>query len=261
VRQVLWILAVTLVLSAALTQVQAAQVVISWSWKTESKISFWSPDPGKIFIVVTATISVSGYSDFNCHPYYFRLDADSTGYSYHAATVSLNDRLRDEIVPDGATRTGTIVFEIPASVAIRGLRYEASFKSYNIRYQQRGRCLIATAAYGSDLAPDVQLLREFRDDQLLSTFAGSRFMQVFDRFYYSFSPQVAEAVGSNPLAAGLIRVMIFPLIQILKIFMYATATESGLVLAGLGVSAMVGLLYLTLPLSIAYARRNRNAKK
>jgi hypothetical protein len=36
-------------------------------------------------------------------------------------------------------------------------------------------------------------------------------MAVFDRFYYSFSPQVAEIVGSNPLLAALTRIVITPL--------------------------------------------------
>ena len=36
-----------------------------------------------------------------------------------------------------------------------------------------GGCLIATAAYGSEMAPQVQLLREIRDNQLMNTSSGS----------------------------------------------------------------------------------------
>lgn len=53
-------------------------------------------------------------------------------------------------------------------------------------------CLIATATFGSELAPQVQFLRDFRDKQIMQTFAGSNFMVAFNAWYYSFSPAVAQ---------------------------------------------------------------------
>jgi len=50
-----------------------------------------------------------------------------------------------------------------------------------------GGCLIATATYGSEMAPQVQLLREIRDNQLMNTGSGASFMTGFNQFYYSFS--------------------------------------------------------------------------
>ena len=55
-----------------------------------------------------------------------------------------------------------------------------------------GGCLIATATYGSELAPQVQLLREIRDNNLLNTESGSAFMETFNDIYYSFSPTIAD---------------------------------------------------------------------
>ncbi|MDC0193874.1 copper-binding protein, partial [Candidatus Nitrosopelagicus sp.] len=55
-----------------------------------------------------------------------------------------------------------------------------------------GGCLIATAAYGSEMAPQVQFLREIRDNTVLQTQSGTSFMTVFNQFYYSFSPTVAD---------------------------------------------------------------------
>ncbi|MBI2111903.1 MAG: copper-binding protein, partial [Nitrosarchaeum sp.] len=49
-------------------------------------------------------------------------------------------------------------------------------------------CLIATATFGSELAPQVQQLREIRDNSLLQTESGKLFMNSFNDFYYSFSP-------------------------------------------------------------------------
>ena len=55
-----------------------------------------------------------------------------------------------------------------------------------------GGCLIATATYGSELAPQVQQLRELRDNQLLNTESGTAFMGMFNDVYYSFSPTIAR---------------------------------------------------------------------
>nr|MDO8134680.1 CFI-box-CTERM domain-containing protein [Candidatus Njordarchaeum guaymaensis] len=59
-------------------------------------------------------------------------------------------------------------------------------------------CLVATATYGSELSPEVQFLRGFRDRTVLSTFAGSEFMKAFNAWYYSFSPSVASFIADNP---------------------------------------------------------------
>jgi hypothetical protein len=59
-------------------------------------------------------------------------------------------------------------------------------------------CIIATTTYGSELTPEVQLLRGFRDKIVLSTFAGSQFMKLFYAWYYSFSPDVAVFIASHP---------------------------------------------------------------
>ena len=58
--------------------------------------------------------------------------------------------------------------------------------------EEGGGCLIATAAYGSEMSPQVQMLREIRDNQLMNTESGSAFMSAFNNVYYSFSPIVAD---------------------------------------------------------------------
>ena len=49
--------------------------------------------------------------------------------------------------------------------------------------EEGGGCLIATAAYGSEMAPQVQFLREIRDNKVLNTESGSSFMTGFNQFY------------------------------------------------------------------------------
>jgi hypothetical protein len=114
--------------------------------------------------------------------------------------------------------------------------------------QTQSGCLIATAAYGSELAPQVQQLRLFRDGIAFKTSAGSGFMKVFNGWYYSFSPSVASYERQTPLFQSAVRTLIVPLLGILvistTIYDYlAFNTELGIVAAGVTSSMLVGLLY------------------
>ncbi len=108
------------------------------------------------------------------------------------------------------------------------------------------QCIIATAAFGSELAPQVQFLRNFRDTQIMSTSAGSSFMSVFNAWYYSFSPHVADYERERPWLQQAVRGAIYPLIGILQISEvgYSSAEgEYGAVAAGFIASSMIGALY------------------
>ena len=80
-----------------------------------------------------------------------------------------------------------------------------------------GGCLIATATYGSELAPQVQQLRELRDNHLLQTQSGQFFMNTFNDFYYTFSPIIADYERENPLFKEAVKLAITPMISSLSI--------------------------------------------
>jgi hypothetical protein len=127
------------------------------------------------------------------------------------------------------------------------------------------RCLIATATFGSELAPQVQFLRDFRDQKLDNTFAGYNFMIAFNLWYYSFSPSVAATISESPLFQILMRVFLYPLITLLKVSetvfdVFSFQPEFAAVLAGLVASAMLGVVYLWIP-SIIICRRYRTTVK
>lgn len=122
-------------------------------------------------------------------------------------------------------------------------------------------CLIATAAFGSELAPQVQTLRNFRDGIALNTLAGSSFMTVFNGWYYSFRPQVADLERGQPWLKEAVRVSVYPLLGILDLStqVYDTLAfngEAAIVGAGLTASALIGLLYFA-PLSAVLALEGR----
>jgi streptogramin lyase len=133
----------------------------------------------------------------------------------------------------------------------------------------RGPCLIATATYGSELSDEVQFLRGFRDNSILKTNAGSSFMVAFNAWYYSFSPGVAEFIREHPTVRGAVKLALYPLIGILRIgaaafSLFPTNLEAGAVLSGLLVSSLIGLVYLTIPLTALLAcssRARRIAKR
>ena len=99
-----------------------------------------------------------------------------------------------------------------------------------------GGCLIATATYGSELAPEVQKLRELRDNSLLTTTSGSNFMNFFNDVYYSFSPYIADYERENPVFKEMVKLTITPLLSSLSIMQYA---ESDSEVLGIGISVIM----------------------
>ncbi len=71
-----------------------------------------------------------------------------------------------------------------------------------------GGCFIATAAYGSYLDPHVKVLRDFRDDYLLTNTVGTGFVQL----YYQYSPPLADAISKHEGSRTVTRWLLTPLV-------------------------------------------------
>jgi peptidyl-prolyl cis-trans isomerase B (cyclophilin B) len=112
--------------------------------------------------------------------------------------------------------------------------------------EEGGGCLIATAAYGSEMSPQVQLLREIRDNTLLNTESGSAFMSTFNNVYYSFSPIIADYERENPLFKEAVKITITPMISSLSL-MESANSESEVLGMGLSVIALNLGMYLGVP--------------
>jgi len=118
--------------------------------------------------------------------------------------------------------------------------------------------LIATATYGSELSDEVQFLRNFRDKSIMRTNAGSNFMIVFNAWYYSFSPAVAQFIRENSGARTVTKFTLYPLMGILRLgaasfYLFPTNLEVGAILSGLLVSSLIGVVYVALPLTLLLA--------
>jgi len=120
-----------------------------------------------------------------------------------------------------------------------------------IKSIQSGGCLIATATYGSELSPQIQQLRELRDNQLLNTESGTSFMKHFNDFYYSFSPYIADYERENPVFREMVKIAITPMITSLSILNYVDMDSEAEVL-GYGISLIVlnGMMYFGIPVIV-----------
>jgi len=101
-----------------------------------------------------------------------------------------------------------------------------------------GGCLIATATYGSEMASEVQQLRELRDNSLLQTQSGTSFMNIFNDFYYSFSPIIADYERENSVFKEMVKIVITPMITSLSILNYVDM-DSEVEVLGYGISMII----------------------
>jgi len=154
-----------------------------------------------------------------------------------------------ETVAEKSTETGKIIVEKGAE-GIEEIQ------------EKGGGCLIATAAYGTELAPQVQFLREVRDKTLLSTDSGIIFMSQFNQMYYSFSPFVADLERQHPIFQEGVRLFITPMISTLNIMSLADNGNEGQVLVlGSSVIALNLTIYFGVPALIVFSIHKKSKKK
>lgn len=126
---------------------------------------------------------------------------------------------------------------------------------------EKSGCLIATATYGTELAPQVQLLREIRNNVLFSTTSGTTFMSGFNQFYYSFSPAVSDLERTNPHFKELVKVTLTPMIFTLSILNYADVhSEQEMLGYGIGIILLNVGMYFVAPAIIIVNLRQKFKK-
>jgi peptidyl-prolyl cis-trans isomerase B (cyclophilin B) len=127
-----------------------------------------------------------------------------------------------------------------------------------IQNEEGGGCLIATAAYGSEMASQVQFLREIRDGKIMTTQSGTAFMTGFNQFYYSFSPAVADYERENPMFKEAVKITLTPLLTSLAILNYVEIdTEQEMLGYGIGVILLNIGMYFVAPAAVIIAIKNR----
>jgi len=158
--------------------------------------------------------------------------------------------------PSGGSATSTLAVSVGATATPGSYTLTITGTSGSLSHQttiavtvpQPSGCIVATATYGSELSPEVQFLRGFRDGTVMSTFAGSEFMKAFNAWYYSFSPYIADFISKQPLLKEAMKILLYPLIGILHIsaLTYSALNfnpELAIVATGLVASGLIGIIY------------------
>ena len=115
-----------------------------------------------------------------------------------------------------------------------------------------GGCLIATAAFGSEMSTQVQMLREVRDSQILQTQSGALFLSGFNQFYYSFSPIIADWERQSPIFKEIIKITITPLLTSLSLLEYSNIdSEEKMLGLGMGIILLNVGFYFGIPIYAA----------
>ena len=168
------------------------------------------------------------------------------GQQYHPV-VKINEQI--SFITLNFTGSGDSKIEIIGTDYLHGVN-QTSVDEPPVEIDNGGGCLIATATYGSELAPQVQQLRELRDNQLLKTESGKLFMSSFNDVYYSFSPAIADYERENPVFKQIVKIVITPMLSTLSIL--SLSDDSEFMMLGLGVSVIllnIGM-YLVAPVIV-----------
>ncbi len=107
-----------------------------------------------------------------------------------------------------------------------------------------GSCFIATAAYGTAMAEEIQILRDFRDQYLLANPVGQTMVEL----YYSTSPPVADFIAEHPSLKPMVRIWLAPVVTVSGVVVNTTATEK---------VTIIGLLILTSAIATIWVTRHR----
>ena len=149
----------------------------------------------------------------------------------------------------GTKIDGRFLFAVEDSIGKNDVSFSIGPNSGDaVKVNEDGGCLIATAAFGSELAPQVQLLREIRDNTVLQTESGASFMTGFNQFYYSFSPAIADYERESPIFKEAVKITLTPLLASLTLLQYADIdSESEMLGYGIGVILLNIGMYFVAP--------------
>ena len=112
--------------------------------------------------------------------------------------------------------------------------------------------------FGSEMASQVQFLRELRDNTILQTKSGNVFMTGFNQFYYSFSPAVADYERESPVFKEAVKLTLTPLLTSLTLLNYVDIdTEQEMLGYGIGVILLNIGMYFVAPAVLIMSVKKR----
>jgi hypothetical protein len=172
--------------------VHAAQISLEWAANGEPDLAGYRVYYGTSSDNYTASVDVGN----NTHCVISNLEQ---GVTYYFAATAYDSEGNESEFSD------EIVYAVPAAESGGG-------SSSSDEGGSGGGCFIATAAYGSYLAPEVMILRQLRDHVLLTNVLGKAFV----RFYYRVSPPIADFIREHENLRSMTRWALSPLVYGVK---------------------------------------------
>ncbi len=161
----------------------------------------------------------------------------------------------DPFLLSNSTAGGAYTATATASFQGQGATASTSFTVVSPAVARR--CLIATVAFGSPINPEVTLLREFRDYDLMGSRPGAAFMSAFNSWYYSYSPSVSEIIQGDELLRTGMRIFLYPLVGVLAVskawfeaLRVVLGPDISAVTGGIMAASLIGFIYLSLPATL-----------
>ena len=221
---------------------EQGQMVMITGNAEEKSVAIKVKDPTGITILVRS-ITTDSDGNFELE---FRISQTATSGEYQVVVSTVIDNI---------PVISTAAFEVVG-------KGEGVTQADQAAEEKKGGCLIATAAFGSEMAPQVQFLREIRDNTVLQTESGSIFMTGFNQFYYSFSPAVADYERENPVFKEAVKLTLTPLLTSLTLLQYADIdSESEMLGYGIGIILLNIGMYFVAPavlLSVCIRKISQN---
>jgi hypothetical protein len=125
---------------------------------------------------------------------------------------------------------------------------ESPYSSVVIAICTPSSCFIATAAYGTPLAQELDVLRDFRDAYLLTNPVGEALVES----YYSVSPPIADFIRESPGLRAVIRACLAPVVAATSVMVVTTFIHKMLLLGS--------SLLLLLALTVSVIRRRQGSR-
>ncbi len=185
----------------------------------------------------------------------------SGNFTFYLNDMEFNPKIKsnDKIsfITLNFTGTGNHKIDIIATNTVTRVEEKPETLVIDESTSEGGGCLIATATFGSELASQVQQLREIRNQKLMKTESGQSFLNSFNEFYYSFSPIIADYERKNPVFKETVKLVIAPMLSTLSILNYVDMDSEAEVL-GYGISLIllnVGIYFVAPTIVIIKIRK------
>lgn len=195
------------------------------------------------------------------------LASTSNGTAKKFAETSGGTPVASVTIPEGSSTKDFYYYDDKAgtwtiTVSAAGLTGD----SKSLTVSPRSGCIIATAAYGSEMAPEVAYMRHVRDDMIGSNGLGRLLVDGWNSFYYLWSPPIARCVASSEVLRASSRILLLPLAAVVHSTDYAytgaatidSTLASAIAFASAAIASTV--IYIMIPLLVFQSIRKRLSK-